>query len=81
MRKTNYVFIEGILFDKLPMNKSVLDLVFFILSGGDIPPIKLVKTEFGYKLSDGRHRLAAAKLLGYDVILAKYYDPWKVCFK
>ena len=69
--------IEGILYDNLPMNKSVLDLVFFIMSGGEIPPIKLIKTENGYKLSDGRHRLAALKLLVHKVILARYYKPIK----
>lgn len=75
MREIDFVYIEGILFDKLPMNKSVLDLVFFIMSGGEIPPIKLTKTKDGYKLKDGRHRLAAYKLLGKKLILAKFYKP------
>jgi hypothetical protein len=75
MRKISYVYIEGILFDKLPINKTTLDLVFFLMSGGDISPIKLEKTKNGYKVLDGRHRLAAFKLLGEKMILAKFYEP------
>jgi len=72
MRKIDFVYIEGILFDKLPINKTVLDLVFFIMSGGEVPPIKLIKTKNGYTLKDGRHRVAAYKLLGKKMILAKF---------
>lgn len=77
MRKTYFVYIEGLHWDKLPMNKTVLDLVFFIMSGGEIPPIKIVKTENGYKVRDGRHRIAAYKLLDKKLILARYYEPIK----
>jgi len=59
--------------DKLPINKSVLDLVFFILSGGVIPPIKLKMGADGWILTDGRHRVCAYKLLGYTQIEAKFY--------
>ena len=75
MRKVAFVNVEGILFDKLPMNRKTLDLVFFLMSGGDISPIKLEKTKNGYKVLDGRHRLAAFKLLGEKMILAKFYEP------
>lgn len=65
------VLIESIAFDKLPINKTVLDLVFYIISGGEVPPIKLQRGGAGgYKLRDGRHRLCAYKLLGYKEILA-----------
>ena len=74
MRKTDFVYIEGLQWDNLPINKTVLDLVFFIMSGGEIGPIKLIKTENGYKVKDGRHRIAAYKLLGKKIILAKYYE-------
>jgi hypothetical protein len=64
--------IESIFWDKLPINPSVLNLVFFIKSGGEIPPIHLqVSSVGGYKLRDGRHRVAAYKLLGIKEIKAK----------
>jgi len=72
MRETGFVNISGIQYDELPMNPEVLDLVFFISSGGEIPPVKLQKTKTGWKLKDGRHRLAAYKLLGKEKIFAKY---------
>ena len=76
MRTTELIQITTIQLndnDKLPINKSVLDLVFFILSGGIIPPVKLSKGLNGWILEDGRHRLAACKLLGYTQINAKFY--------
>ena len=75
MRKSELVNISGIFWDELPINRTVLDLVFFIISGGEIPPIKIIKFKDGYKLKDGRHRIAACKLLGKDMIMAKFYEP------
>jgi len=75
MRKIELVNIEGLKWDNLPINKTVLDLVFFIMSGGEIKPIKIVKFKNGYEVLDGRHRIAALKLLGIKTILAKYYEP------
>jgi hypothetical protein len=66
------ILIESILIDKLPINESVLSLVFFLLSGGEVPPVKLQKcTEGGYKLKDGRHRVCAFKLIGEKKILGR----------
>ena len=73
MRTTELIQITTIQYDKLPINKSVLDLVFFILSGGVIPPVKLEAGKDGWILKDGRHRVAAYKLLGYTQINAKFY--------
>lgn len=77
MRRIDFVYIEGLHWDKLPTNKTVLELVFFIMSGGEVPPIKIIKTKNGYKLKDGRHRVAAYKLLDKKLILAKFYVPKK----
>ena len=74
MRIVKLVNIEGLLFDKLPINPEVLELVYFILSGGEIPPIKIKLSSNGWFVSDGRHRLAAYKLLGIKQIKAKHYD-------
>lgn len=75
VRKKDFVYIEGLQWDNLPINKKTLDLVFFIMSGGEIKPIKIMKFENGYKVLDGRHRIAAFKLLDKKMILAKYYEP------
>ncbi len=70
--------IESIFWDKIPINPSVLRLVDFIRSGGEIPPIHLQKSDKGgYKLRDGRHRVAAYKLLGYKTIKSKINDNYK----
>jgi hypothetical protein len=68
MKVVRFFPVEGLLYDKLPINKTVLNLVFFIMSGGEIPPIKIQKTKDGWKVNDGRHRLAAYKLLGMAII-------------
>jgi len=73
MKHTEHILIESILIDKLPINPTVLSLVYFILSGGIIPPIKLqICSDGGYKLKDGRHRVCAYKLLGIKKILATF---------
>ena len=73
MRVTELIQITTIQYDKLPINKSVLDLVFFIMSGGIVPPVKLNAGKNGWVLLDGRHRVAAYKLLGLTQINAKFY--------
>lgn len=69
MKNIKIIRVESILIDKLPINKSVLNLVWFILSGGVIPPIHVeISPNGGYKIKDGRHRVCAFKLLGYSNI-------------
>ena len=77
MRVIENVHIEGLIYDELPYNRDVLDIVFFIMYGGVIPPIKLQKTGRGWKIKDGRHRIAACKLLGLKTISAKFHKPEK----
>ena len=75
MRVVKEVFIESILIDKLPINPSVLELVDFIRNGGEIPPIKLRKSnKGGYELTDGRHRVCAYKLIGIKKINASFFE-------
>lgn len=75
MKITKGILIESILIDKLPINPTVLSLVFFIKSGGEIPPIHLqVSINGGYKLKDGRHRVCAYKLLGIKTIKATFNE-------
>jgi uncharacterized ParB-like nuclease family protein len=72
MRITEEIPITSIVCNDVPCNFSVLSLVFFLLGGGEIPPIHVQKSSNGYLLLDGRHRYAAYKLLGYDKINAKF---------
>jgi len=74
MRTVEIVLIESIVIGPhpLPCNPSVLKLVDFIRSGGQVPPIKLQKCGTGYRLKDGRHRVAAFKLLGAKEIMAAF---------
>jgi hypothetical protein len=65
------ILIESIMIDNLPVNKKTFDLALFIYQGGEIPPIKLEKSNLGgYKIKDGRHRVCAYKLLGFKEIEA-----------
>jgi ParB-like chromosome segregation protein Spo0J len=73
VKEIRLIKIESILWDKLPINPSVLELVDFLREGGKIPPIKLQScSKGGYKLRDGRHRIAAFKLLGIKEIEARF---------
>jgi ParB-like chromosome segregation protein Spo0J len=72
MRIEKEILIESISFKDLPMNPAVLSLVDFLRSGGSVPPIKVQKGNDGFILLDGRHRLAAFKLLGHKTINAKF---------
>lgn len=79
MKETRLIKIESILWDKLPINPSVLELVDFLRDGGEVPPIKLQSsTEGGCKLRDGRHRVAAFKLLGIEETEAKFSQNTRV---
>lgn len=58
--------------DRYPFDR-VLGLVEHLKQGGTVPPIHVEVTHQGrYRILDGRHRVHAAKLLGRDVILAKW---------
>ncbi len=74
MRKIEQIKVESLVTDKLPLNPSVRDLMFFILSGGQVPPIHVQKVANGWRVRDGRHRVAAYKLLGRDTIMAKFSE-------
>lgn len=72
MRKTSFILVESLIVDRFPINESVLELVFFIMQGGEVPAIHVQKVNDGWKVMDGRHRACAYKLLGKTEILAKY---------
>ena len=49
----------------------ILEIAELIQSGKRFPPIVVRRIGDAYRLVDGRHRLAACKLLGYTHILAR----------
>jgi len=72
-RVEQFINIQNIRIDRLPLNPSTLSLVDHIRNGGDIPPIQVSKhPNGGYSIKDGRHRLVACKLLGKSTINAKF---------
>lgn len=64
--------------DRFP-TKRVLSLVAHLAKGGSVPPIKVKKIYGGrYRVLDGRHRIQAAKLLGWSTILARWADEQRI---
>jgi len=72
MKVESEILIESLIVDRLPVNNEVLQLVFFLMSGGIVPPIHVQKVNDGWRVRDGRHRVAAYKLLGLKTINAKH---------
>jgi hypothetical protein len=61
---------------KLPLNKKALQFAIAMLKGDIFPPISVQRiTNGNYKLHEGRHRLAAHKLLGKTEIRANVAIP------
>lgn len=73
MRVERLIPVAQIVWDRLPLNPSTLDLVRYLDAGGAVPAIKVRALLDGrYEIRDGRHRLLAHKLLGRTHILAKW---------
>ena len=66
MRVTQTVRVEQIEYRKrLPLNVKVLRFAIMLASGYRFPPLSVERIAGGkFKLHDGRHRLAAHKLVG-----------------
>lgn len=66
--------------DRTP-TKRILPLVAHLARGGSVPPIKVKKLSGGrYRVLDGRHRILAAKLLGWDTIFARWAEDTRIPF-
>jgi ParB-like chromosome segregation protein Spo0J len=73
MRIIRDVNVSSIKMDRYPLNKSTLNLIKYLESGGSVPPIKIATLKKGnYLIRDGRHRITAFKLLGWEKIEAKF---------
>ncbi len=76
MRVTLNIPVNQISYGKrLPVNPKALLFAIKLLQGYIFPPIKVEKKHGFYVLKGGRHRLAAHKLLGREVIKADYGIP------
>lgn len=62
--------------DRWPLNPTTLALVDYLRTGGEVPAIKVQTVSGGegggWRILDGRHRVAAAKLLGRSTIRARF---------
>lgn len=73
MRIVGLIPITNIAIDKYPVGLKTLLLVDFMRQGGGVPPIKVQPDGAGgYTIKDGRHRVLAHKLLGKQLILARF---------
>ena len=77
MRIRRFLPVACIKTDRLPY-KRVLALSDYLRAGGTVPPIKVAKTETGYEIRDGRHRLQAFKLMGREWIEVVYGQTERV---
>lgn len=61
--------------NKQPVDENhVLDFVELLEAGKTLPPITVRKSASQYILVDGRHRLAAQRLLNKEQVLAYVYQ-------
>lgn len=78
MRVIKQINLCNIEVDNYSISPQTLDLCMKIKSGEvkieDLPPIKVHWNGIIFKLTDGRHRITAMKLLGETEIKAKYYE-------
>ena len=72
MRVIQELPVNHIYLDRVPLVPQTLDLVRHLENGGSVPPIHVVKDVSGWRVLDGRHRLAAYRLLGRERILVRF---------
>lgn len=80
MRVVKEINLCNIIVDRWSISPETLDLCLKIKSGEvkieDLPPIKVHWDGIMFKLTDGRHRITAMKLLGEKTIKAKYHEKF-----
>ena len=77
MRLTHKIHISQILMDHTPLNRRTYVLARDMDEVGQQKPIKVRLLEDepqagNYEIRDGRHRVTAARLLGWEWIMATY---------
>lgn len=77
MRLTHLIDISQIRMDKIPLNQGTYWLAIAMQKQGQLKPIKVCLIESGphagnFEIRDGRHRVTAARLLGWQKIMATY---------
>lgn len=70
-RLIKWLPVSAISARKLPLNPSTLALVDHLRGGGSVQPIHIAWKDQKWVVQDGRHRLAAYKLLGREFILTR----------
>lgn len=72
MRVQALIPVRQIKMDRSPLNTKTLSLVDFLRSGGTVPPIHVQLKNGSFYIRNGRHRVTAFKLLGRQLIDARY---------
>ncbi len=72
--------LEALYVDHLPINPDTFLLAKHLWARGEIPPIKVHCDPHGrYRVTDGRHRVAAAKLVGFTHLSVKMAEKHVIC--
>lgn len=65
--------VDLIIADRVPVGRRTFEIAIHLEKGGTVPPIHVVPYKSGcWFVLNGRHRLAAHKLVGKKQILAKH---------
>lgn len=72
MRVIKEIPVGQIKINRTPIEPRTLRYALAMQDGSEFPPIKVAKTNCGYEIRDGRHRCTASKLIGKEMILAKF---------
>lgn len=72
MRLRALIPVRQIKMDRSPLNEKTLRLVDFLRGGGLVPPIHVQLKDGAFYIRNGRHRVTAFKLLGRQLIDARY---------
>lgn len=68
--------VEAVGMDRMPLNPKVLMYALAMIRGDKFPPIRVAlrTTRGGWEIRDGRHRVAAARLIAKGTIKAAFSE-------
>jgi len=63
--------VAAIKIDRWPHGPRALEYANLLITGVELPPIKVHFRDGHWRVGDGRHRLLAHKLVGKDIIMVR----------
>lgn len=73
MRVINDIPLNAIRMDRTPLDPKTFMYACAMLRGDKFPPIRVARADTGgFEIRDGRHRVAASRLLSKGKIAAKF---------